>query len=82
MKAAGRNFFTGPSFFNLDVMVGKKFYFTETSNLEFRAEMQNATNTPAFDFPTAVVTSNTFGRIRGAVVNTARRIQLAAKFNF
>ncbi|HEY0079974.1 MAG TPA: TonB-dependent receptor [Pyrinomonadaceae bacterium] len=78
----GRNFFTGPSFFNLDLMVGKKIYLTERMNFEIRAEMQNATNTPAFDFPTAVITNNTFGRIRGAVVNTARRVQLAAKFNF
>jgi hypothetical protein len=78
----GRNFFTGPSLFNLDLMIGKKVYFTETTNLEFRAEMQNATNSPAFDFPTAIVTSGTFGRIRGAVVNTARRVQLAVKFSF
>jgi carboxypeptidase family protein len=78
----GRNFFTGPKFFNLDLMIGKKLYFSETTNLEFRAEMQNATNTPAFDFPTAVVNSSTFGRIRGSVVNTARRVQLAMKFNF
>jgi len=78
----GRNFFTGPRFFNLDLLIGKKLYFTETTNLEFRAEMQNATNTPAFDFPTAVVTSSTFGRIRGSVVNSARRVQLALKFNF
>ncbi|HEV2881743.1 MAG TPA: TonB-dependent receptor [Pyrinomonadaceae bacterium] len=78
----GRNYFTGPKLFNLDLMLGKKIYFTESTNLELRAEMQNATNTPAFDFPTAVVTSNTFGRIRGAVVNSARRVQLAVKFNF
>jgi len=82
MGNTGRNFFTGPKLFNLDLMIGKKFYLTETSNFEFRAEMQNATNTPAFDFPTAVITNSTFGRIRGSVVNTARRIQLAAKFNF
>lgn len=78
----GRNFFTGPPLFNLDLMVGKKIYFTERTNFEVRAEMQNATNTPAFDFPTAVITNSTFGRIRGSVVNSARRIQLAAKFNF
>ncbi|HEX5709413.1 MAG TPA: TonB-dependent receptor [Pyrinomonadaceae bacterium] len=78
----GRNFFTGPSLFNLDLMIGKKFYFTEVINFEVRAEMQNATNTPAFDFPTAIVNNSTFGRIRGAVVNTARRVQLSAKFNF
>jgi hypothetical protein len=78
----GRNYFTGPKLFNLDLMLGKKIYFTESTNLELRAEMQNATNTPAFDFPTAVVTSGTFGRIRGSVVNSARRVQFAVKFNF
>ncbi|HEX8458890.1 MAG TPA: TonB-dependent receptor [Pyrinomonadaceae bacterium] len=78
----GRNYFTGPKLFNLDLMLGKKIYFTESTNLELRAEMQNATNTPAFDFPTAIVTNSTFGRIRGSVVNTARRVQLAVKFNF
>ncbi|HEX8130473.1 MAG TPA: TonB-dependent receptor [Pyrinomonadaceae bacterium] len=78
----GRNFFTGPKLFNLDLMLGKKIYFTEAMNLDLRVEMQNATNTPAFDFPTAIVTNSTFGRIRGAVVNSARRVQLAVKFNF
>ncbi|HJR08496.1 MAG TPA: TonB-dependent receptor [Pyrinomonadaceae bacterium] len=78
----GRNYFTGPRLFNLDLMLGKKIYFTEVTNLELRAEMQNATNTPAFDFPTAIVTNSLFGRIRGSVVNTARRVQLAVKFNF
>jgi hypothetical protein len=44
--------------------------------------MQNATNTPSFAFPTAIVTSATFGRIRDAVVSGSRRIQMALKFTF
>jgi hypothetical protein len=78
----GRNFFTGPPLFRLDLTLGKKFAITEKSNLEFRAEMQNVTNTPAFGFPTATFTSSTFGRIRDTVVSSARHMQLALKFNF
>ncbi len=77
-----RNFFTGPPLFRLDLTLGKKFAITEKSNLEFRAEMQNVTNTPAFAFPTATLTSSTFGRIRDGVVSSSRHIQLALKFNF
>jgi hypothetical protein len=51
-------------------------------NLELRAEAQNVTNTPAFDFPTAVISNAGFGQVNGAVVSTSRKVQLAAKFNF
>ena len=49
----GRNFFTGPSFFNLDMTLGKKFAISETKNLEIRVEAQNVTNTPSFAVPRA-----------------------------
>jgi hypothetical protein len=78
----GRNFFTGPGFFQLDLTVAKSFRIVEGVNLQYRLEMQNATNTPSFAFPTAVVTSPTFGRIRDAVVSSSRRIQMALKFIF
>jgi len=78
----GRNFFTGPPLFRMDLTVGKKILLTEGSNLEFRAEMQNVTNSPSFAFPTAVFTSSTFGRIRDSVVSSSRHIQLAVKLNF
>jgi hypothetical protein len=61
---------------------GKKFLITEKSNLEFRAEMQNVTNSPSFGFPTATFTSSTFGRIRDTVVSSSRHMQLSLKFNF
>jgi hypothetical protein len=92
-----RNFFTGPQFFNLDMTLRKRFYFTETTNLEFRADINNLTNTPSFEFPisstsgiglqspgfTGTPTINsTFGRIRDSVNSNARRIQLGIKFNF
>lgn len=78
----GRNFFTGPSFFQLDLTAGKRIKFDETRNLELRLEAQNATNTPSFGFPTAVISSTSFGVVNDVVVSSSRKVQLAAKFNF
>ena len=85
----GRNFFTGPRFFNLDMTLRKKFYLGEQSNLEFRADINNLTNTPSFDFPfpsTSSIGTGTFGRIRpnnsGEISSSSRRIQLGVKLNF
>ena len=80
----GRNFFTGPSFFNLDMTVGKKFRFTETTDLEIRMEAQNVTNTPSFAVPDGnlILTSGSFGQILGNTTSTSRKIQFVAKFNF
>jgi hypothetical protein len=93
----GRNFFTGPRFFNLDMTIRKKFHFGERRNLEFRADINNLTNTPSFEFPIAATasigtqspgftgspsTNSTFGRIRDSVNSNSRRIQLGIKFNF
>ena len=78
----GRNYFRGPSFFQLDMTLGKRVRFDESRNLELRVEAQNLTNTPSFDFPTAVVSNSNFGLVGGGVVSTSRKVQLAAKFNF
>jgi len=81
----GRNFFTGPKFFNLDMTLRKRFFISEESNLEFRADINNLTNTPSFEFPissTSSIASSTFGRIRDSVNSNSRRIQLGIKFNF
>lgn len=89
----GRNFFTGPKFVNLDMTVRKKFHFSEQRNLEFRADINNLTNTPSFEFPIAstasigsasggLPTNATFGRIRDSVNSNARRIQLGIRFSF
>lgn len=89
----GRNAFTGPKFFNLDMTLRKKFMFSESKNLEFRADINNLTNTPSFEFPISSTssigsasggtpTNSTFGRIRDSVNSNARRIQLGIRFNF
>jgi hypothetical protein len=80
----GRNYFTGPSFFNLDMTVGKKFRFSETQDLEIRVEAQNVTNTPSFGVPDAnlILTTASLGQIIGNTTSTSRKIQFVAKFNF
>ncbi len=93
----GRNFFTGPPFFNLDMTVRKRFYFSEKTNLEFRADINNLTNSVSFEFPISSTSgiglqspgftgspsvNSTFGRIRDSVNSNARHIQLGVKFNF
>ncbi len=89
----GRNFFKGPKFFNMDMSVRKKFVFSESKNLEFRADINNLTNTPSFEFPIAstasigsasggVPTNLAFGRIRDSVNSNSRRIQLGIRFQF
>jgi Carboxypeptidase regulatory-like domain/TonB-dependent Receptor Plug Domain len=81
----GRNFFTGPKFFNLDATLRKRFRFGENTNLELRADVNNLTNTPSFEFPissTSSIAAPNFGRIRDSVNSNSRRIQLGVKFNF
>jgi len=80
----GRNFFTGPSLFNLDLTLSKRFRFDETRNLELRMEAQNATNTPSFSVPDAnlVTTSGSFGQILGSTASSSRKVQFALRFNF
>lgn len=81
----GRNFFTGPSLFKLDLTLSKRIRFNESRNLELRLEAQNATNTPSFGVPSdanLVGSSGNFGLVGGNVIGDSRKVQIAAKFNF
>lgn len=78
----GRNFFTGPAAFNVDLGILKRTRIREHHHLEYRAEFTNLTNTPTFGFPTATITSTTFGRIRDNVISGSRKIQMALKYSF
>jgi len=40
------------------------------------------TNTPTFGFPTAILSSDIYGRIRDTVISGSRKIQLGAKILF
>jgi hypothetical protein len=78
----GRNFFTMARTFNIDASVSKRFpLMRERMNFEIRADVTNLTNTPQWDVPTAVRTSGSFGALT-TPLETSRKIQLGAKFNF
>ncbi len=78
----GRNFFNGPGAYNIDMAFLKRTNITEGVNFELRFEFFNILNHANFGFPTAVITSTTFGRIRDSVVNESRKVRIGAKINF
>jgi hypothetical protein len=88
----GRNYLSGPAYFDLDAALSKSIRFTERFNLDLRLEAFGATNTPQFFFNntngtpaggTAAGTtlgSSSFGDITSAT--GGRVLQLGAKLNF
>ncbi len=88
----GRNFLSGPNFFNVDAALSKSIRFTERFNLDLRLEAFGATNTPQFFFNSTNGTpaggtaggttlgSASFGHVTNA--SGGRTLQLGAKFNF
>ncbi len=78
----GRNAFRGPGSFNLNASIAKRIDTVKGHYLEIRADATNVTNTPAFGFPTATITSTLFGRIRNSVVSTARQVMVGVKYYF
>ena len=86
----GRNSFRGPSVFNIDASLVKKFRITEGSAVSFRAEAYNLFNTPIFGLVNANLNLNnaaTFGKISSTFGSqnsstSARIFQLALRFDF
>jgi hypothetical protein len=88
----GRNYLSGPNFFDLDAALSKSIRMTERFVLDLRLEAFGATNTPQFFFNntngtaaggTAAGTtlgSTSFGQITGA--SGGRVLQLGAKLTF
>ena len=86
----GRNYLSGPNFFDLDATLAKSVRFTERYNMELRLEAFGVTNTPQFFFTTNGGTSNgttfnpdpksAFGHVTSA--SGGRTLQLGLKFNF
>ena len=70
----GRNVFTGPGYWNLDLGITKNFDLSERFKLQFRTEMFNALNHPNFDNPvnasvgSPAITSTVFGQTCCATV--------------
>ena len=79
-----RRAFSGPSFFNLDASVFRRFPIRERMNMELRAEAFSVTNTPQFDKPNQGFSTSTASNF-GYVTNTIggnRSVQLGAKLTF
>lgn len=62
---ASRNPVRGPGFRDMDLSLIKHTHVTERTVVEFRAELFNVLNTPAFAQPNGVVGNTAFGTITG-----------------
>lgn len=78
----GRNFFVGPTSFNMNLTTAKRFRLVGRHAVEVRMDAANLTNTPTFGAPTATYTNSAFGRIYDNVVSGSRKIQLGVKYSF
>ncbi|HEV8131161.1 MAG TPA: TonB-dependent receptor [Acidobacteriota bacterium] len=78
--SSGRNILTGPGLRRLDFALHKNFRILEGHQLQFRAEMFNATNTPKFLNPVSNITVRSAGQITASTGE--REIQLALKYIF
>ncbi|HWZ99534.1 MAG TPA: TonB-dependent receptor [Candidatus Dormibacteraeota bacterium] len=91
----GRNYLSGPNYFDLDATLSKTVRFTERYNMEMRLEAFGVTNSPQFFFnstngtPSGGTANGTtfnpdpkspFGHINNAT--GGRVLQLGLKFNF
>ncbi|MPY91312.1 MAG: TonB-dependent receptor plug domain-containing protein [Luteitalea sp.] len=77
---SSRNPLLGPGYRNLDLAIFKTFRPTAGTSLQFRAEMFNATNTPAFGDPGGSLGTSSFGVITSA--GDARIVQFGLKLDF
>ena len=77
---AGRNILDGPGYQSFNMALVKNTHFTETVNLQFRAEAFNFFNHPNFNLPDNFLGSPSFGRISSA--RDPRHIQFGLKLLF
>lgn len=83
LSKIGRNFFRLPHNFNIDMTVGKKIAITERQTLQLRLEIQNLTNSVVYDTPyNSNITNGSFAYMLGQTFNTARKMQVSAKYEF
>jgi hypothetical protein len=77
---ASRNPVRGPAYRDLDGALVKKLHLSEKTNAEFRAEMFNTTNTPAFAQPNGSFGAAAFGSIT-ATTTEQRVVQFALRIS-
>jgi outer membrane receptor protein involved in Fe transport len=78
---SGIGILRAPSYWNLDLSIGKRIPTFGRQYVTFRGELFNAMNHPNFGPPNANITSTAFGTIT-STVNDARVVQLVAKYSF
>lgn len=83
----GRNAFTGPGFFNLDLSLFRRFAVKERVTLELRAESYNFSNTPQYPNPDGGFGNATFGQITNAGIGSSadggsRQVQFGLRILF
>ncbi|HEY4086451.1 MAG TPA: hypothetical protein VGM43_10965, partial [Bryobacteraceae bacterium] len=77
---SSRNPIRGPGLQNADLMLGNTFHLSERTNLEFRAEVFNVSNTPPLNDPNGSFGSAAFATIASA--GNPRDFEFAAKLHF
>jgi hypothetical protein len=76
----GRNVNLGPAYADWDFGALKNFKVTESTQIQFRAELFNILNRTNFHLPDSDISSPTFNYILEA--NPPRQVQFALKFMF
>lgn len=76
----GRNVLRSDALKNLDLSVFRSFPIHEDVKLELRAEAFNATNTPIFNAPIAILNDPNFGKVTS--VRSPRQMQFALRLMF
>ncbi|MCU1260984.1 MAG: hypothetical protein JWO80_3869 [Bryobacterales bacterium] len=85
---AGRNLVRGPSLWQADLGLTKRFRITERFSMDFRAEAFNVFNRAQFGNPNGNISSGSFGRITTTVNDgatgsgTPRQFQFALRVNY
>lgn len=77
---ASRNPVRGPAYRDLDLALVKRTHLLENTSVEFRAEVFNITNTPAFNKPNGVFGSPAFGSITSTTTDP-RVLQIALRLS-
>lgn len=92
--SVGRNNLRGPGLVNFDASIFRDFTLTERFKLQFRTEVFNVSNTPAFNNPGANASAATRNATTGAIITlngytevtsaqaTERQIRFALKLSF
>jgi hypothetical protein len=78
---SGANILREDRYKSFDFSIFKQFRITEGSQLQFRVEAFNLTNTPSFSIPNTAIDRSAGGRVT-STFSSPRQIQFALKYNF